>query len=83
MLKSYKTFLFDADGSFAFILHILGTLWNPKGIIPGSAEFIHYLKESGRKVLLVSNNSTKSVEKYLVKCKNLGLPLDLVCLFYV
>ncbi|KAM3188232.1 hypothetical protein ACTXT7_000730 [Hymenolepis weldensis] len=43
-------------------MQMVRTLWNPKGIIPGSVEFIHYLKESGRKVLLVSNNSTKSSE---------------------
>nr|CDS25952.1 4 nitrophenylphosphatase [Hymenolepis microstoma] len=67
MLRPYKTFLFDADG----------TLWDSKGKISGSAEFIRYLKESGRKVLLVSNNSTKSVEEYSVKCQKLGLPLEL------
>ncbi|KAM7537719.1 hypothetical protein Aperf_G00000065081 [Anoplocephala perfoliata] len=66
MLRSYKTFLFDADG----------TLWNSKGVITGAAEFITYLKQGGRKVVLVSNNSTSSVEKYVTKCKKFGLPLD-------
>ncbi|VDN98291.1 unnamed protein product [Rodentolepis nana] len=67
MLKSYKTFMFDADG----------TLWDSKGIISGAIEFIRYLKESGRNVLLVTNNSTRSVEDYLAKCKKLSLPLEL------
>ncbi|CDS43057.1 4 nitrophenylphosphatase [Echinococcus multilocularis] len=66
MLKTYKTFLFDGDG----------TLWDPAGVIDGAANFLQYLKQTGRGVLLVTNNSTKSVEKYLEKCNKLGLPLE-------
>uniref|UniRef100_A0A5K3FLV3 HAD-IIA family hydrolase n=1 Tax=Mesocestoides corti TaxID=53468 RepID=A0A5K3FLV3_MESCO len=72
MLRINKTFLFDADG----------TVWDAGGLIKGAAELLRYLKQSGRRVFLVTNNSTKSVEKYLEKCQKLGLsmsPSEIVC----
>ncbi|VDM33525.1 unnamed protein product [Hydatigera taeniaeformis] len=59
-----------------YLKPFLGTLWDPAGVLDGAADFLRYLKQTGRNVFLVTNNSTKSVEKYLEKCNKLGLPLE-------
>lgn len=77
MLRSHKTFLFDADGNtFKITINSIGTLWNSKGLIDGADRFLKYLKKTGRSVFLVTNNSTKSIEQYLQKCKRLGLDIE-------
>lgn len=58
--------MFDCDG----------TLWTPSGLIPGAADLIDYLKKSGRQCLLITNNSSKSVEKNYELCCKLGLAVD-------
>ncbi|VDN27405.1 unnamed protein product [Dibothriocephalus latus] len=66
MLQRCRTFMFDLDG----------TLWTPSGVIPGAIELVSYLKESGRQCLLITNNSSKSIDQNYEKCRKLGLPVD-------
>nr|VZI28647.1 unnamed protein product [Spirometra erinaceieuropaei] len=66
MLQRCRTFMFDCDG----------TLWTPSGLIPGAADLVGYLKKTGRQCLLITNNSSKSVERNYEVCCKLGLPVD-------
>ncbi|KRZ61913.1 Phosphoglycolate phosphatase [Trichinella nativa] len=49
-------------------------IWNGESIIEGAAEALSLLKHRhGKKVCLVTNNSTKSPLDYLNKCEKLGI----------
>ncbi|GMT35656.1 hypothetical protein PFISCL1PPCAC_26953, partial [Pristionchus fissidentatus] len=58
----YQTYLFDADG----------VLWKDNDPVPGAIRFIDELLERGKKVFIVTNNSTKTTEQYMKKVKELG-----------
>ncbi|VDL85052.1 unnamed protein product [Nippostrongylus brasiliensis] len=58
----FDTFLFDADG----------VLWTGSSAIPGAVEFVKTLTSSGKRVYIISNNSTKSLDHYMSKIKKLG-----------
>lgn len=49
-----------------------GVLWDGNSALPGSAETINALRKKGKKILYVTNNSTKTKEDYIKKCENLG-----------
>ncbi|MBE7023839.1 MAG: HAD-IIA family hydrolase [Ruminococcaceae bacterium] len=63
MLKSKKLFLLDMDG----------TLYLDNDLFDGTTEFLEYIKSSGGKYLFLTNNSSKSVNKYVEKMANLGI----------
>lgn len=63
-LAKIKCFLLDLDGTF-----YLGDR-----LLPGSLDFLEKLRETGRDVLFVTNNSSKSAEAYVRKLENLGVP---------
>ncbi|GBM81454.1 Glycerol-3-phosphate phosphatase [Araneus ventricosus] len=63
-LESFDYVLTDCDG----------VLWNENEAIPGSVETINTLKNMGKPVIYVTNNSTKSRDVYLKKCDTLGFP---------
>ncbi|KAK7491507.1 hypothetical protein BaRGS_00017336 [Batillaria attramentaria] len=76
LLKETDNFLFDCDG----------VLWDGRGVIPGSLETIIKLKELGKKVFYITNNSSRTREQYLEKCKQYGYPAtveEIVCTAYV
>ncbi|EYC07758.1 hypothetical protein Y032_0069g378 [Ancylostoma ceylanicum] len=58
----YDTFLFDADG----------VLWTGEVPIPGAIDFVTTLMKSGKRVFIISNNSTKTPEQYLAKIERVG-----------
>ncbi|VDN14258.1 unnamed protein product [Dibothriocephalus latus] len=63
-----------------------GTLWNQTTLTPGVIDFILYVKKSGRRCILLTNNSRKSNEQYYEKCRKLGLPVeksDIICVAQV
>ncbi|GBF99032.1 phosphoglycolate phosphatase [Raphidocelis subcapitata] len=66
MLRRYDTWVFDCDG----------TLWRGQALIEGVADALQLLRDLGKKVLFVTNNSTKSRKAFKVKFDQLQLPVD-------
>lgn len=65
LLAHFKFFLFDADG----------VLWLGGKTLPGAVQFIHHLLTNDKRVLIVSNNSTRTIDEYVSKFKALGFDL--------
>ena len=63
LLKSKKLFLFDMDG----------TLYLGDRLFEFTRELLDCLRRSGRKYLFLTNNSSKSVEDYILKLEKLGI----------
>ena len=59
---SFDTVLTDCDG----------VLWKGVNAIPGSPEMIHQFRQMGKRVVYVTNNSTKTRKEYVKKCEDLG-----------
>lgn len=58
-----------------------GVLWHLQKIIPGAIEAIKSLKCLGKKIIYVTNNSTKSQEDYYSQMKSAGFVLNKSDLF--
>ncbi|HDL84854.1 MAG TPA: HAD-IIA family hydrolase [Candidatus Acetothermia bacterium] len=74
-LSVCKGFVFDVDG----------VLVRGEETIPRSPEAIERLRRGGKKVIFISNNSTKSREEYIAKFTRIGIPVtadDLVLSTY-
>jgi HAD superfamily hydrolase (TIGR01457 family) len=56
-----------------YILDLDGVIWVGEKPLPEAIEAVKRLKEIGKKVLFVSNNSTKSRKDYEKRLRNLGL----------
>ena len=63
-LKRLRHFLLDLDG----------TIYLGRNAIPGSAEFILFLRDAGRPHLFFTNNSSKSAREYADKLTAMGIP---------
>lgn len=64
--EGIKTVLFDADG----------VLWEGSKAIPGSIEAFNKLISLNKRVIIVTNNSSKTLEEYREKCASLGFNVD-------
>lgn len=62
-LKNKKLFLLDMDG----------TIYLDDHLFDGTIEFLDYVKSIGGKYIFMTNNSSKSVEKYIEKLASLGI----------
>ncbi|XP_037070392.1 glycerol-3-phosphate phosphatase-like [Pollicipes pollicipes] len=62
LLESVDTFLFDCDG----------VLWHGANVIKDAEAVVNKLQQLGKKVFLVTNNSTKTQNEYVSKCAKLG-----------
>lgn len=62
-LKKIKLFLLDMDG----------TIYLDNDLFDGVKEFLAHIKKIGGRYLFLTNNSSKSVEKYVEKLKTLGI----------
>lgn len=62
-VDKFDTFLFDCDG----------VIWQGKHLIPGVRLVLENLKRLGKRILFVTNNSTKSRASYLEKFTSLGI----------
>ena len=62
-LKQKKLFLLDMDG----------TIYIDTQLFDGTIEFLEYVKEIGGRYMFVTNNSSKSVDKYIEKLASLGI----------
>ncbi len=66
-ILKYKGFIIDMDG----------VVYREKEVIEGSREAIKRLKELGKKIVFISNNSTRSREEYMEKLRDLNLPIEI------
>lgn len=62
LLDSVDSILFDCDG----------VIWRGDQAIPGAPQVINLLKEHGKKVFFVTNNSTKTRKMYADKMSTMG-----------
>lgn len=62
VLDSVDTVLFDCDG----------VIWRGDQVISGAADVINRLKEAGKRVFFVTNNSTKTRTMYAEKMAKMG-----------
>ena len=62
-LKQKKLFLLDMDG----------TIYIDTELFDGTIDFLNYVKEIGGRYMFVTNNSSKSVDKYIEKLASLGI----------
>merc|ERR1719160_1746832 len=63
MLDKADVFIFDCDG----------VIWKGDSLIDGVPAILAMLREAGKRIFFVTNNSTKSRKGYLGKFKGLGL----------
>lgn len=60
---SFESFLFDADG----------VIWRETLLLPGAQIIIQQLIDAGKRVLIVTNNSTRDADEHATKCQKMGL----------
>ncbi|KAL7785524.1 HAD-like domain-containing protein [Trichoderma ceciliae] len=70
-IDKFDTFLFDCDG----------VLWNGDHVYEGVSETITLLKSKGKRVVFVTNNSTKSRQDYVKKLSKLNIPCEVEDVF--
>ena len=63
MLKEKKLFLLDMDG----------TIYLDNELFDGTLDFLDYVKSIGGRYIFLTNNSSKSVNKYIDKLSGLGI----------
>lgn len=66
LLNSVDAFLFDCDG----------VIWKGDKLIDGVPQTLDMLRSLGKKLVFVTNNSTKSRRKYAEKFHSLGIPVN-------
>ncbi|HIZ65481.1 MAG TPA: HAD-IIA family hydrolase [Candidatus Blautia pullicola] len=66
MLKDKKLFLLDIDG----------TVCKGQQLIGGTREFLRDVKESGGQFVFITNNTTKSIDDYILAFQKLGISGD-------
>jgi len=62
----FETFLFDGDG----------VLYKEEEAIFGAVETLNFLKEHGKKIFILTNNSTKTRTEFRNKLKKLGINIS-------
>ena len=65
-LNSVKCFVFDLDG----------TIYLSQKLIDGIKEKLDFLREKGKKIVYLTNNSTYSIKSYNATLKSLGILTD-------
>ncbi|KAK7246028.1 hypothetical protein RIF29_40885 [Crotalaria pallida] len=66
LFDSVEAFLFDCDG----------VIWKGDELIDGVSETLHMLRSKGKKLVFVTNNSSKSRPQYALKFQSLGIPVS-------
>lgn len=62
-IKNKKLFLLDMDG----------TIYLDNDLFDGTLDFLNYVKKIGGRYIFLTNNSSKSVDKYIEKLAGLGI----------
>lgn len=65
-LKDIRLFLLDMDG----------TIYLDNDLFDGTLEFLDYVKSIGGRCMFLTNNSSKSVDKYIDKLASLGIKAE-------
>ena len=63
ILKQKRLFLLDMDG----------TIYLDNDLFDGTLDFLEYVRSIGGKYMFLTNNSSKSVDKYIEKLAKLGI----------
>ncbi|KAL2941472.1 Phosphoglycolate phosphatase 1B chloroplastic [Bienertia sinuspersici] len=66
LIDSVETFIFDCDG----------VIWKGDSLIDGVPETLDMLRSKGKRLVFVTNNSTKSRKQYGKKFESLGLSVN-------
>ena len=66
IIKDLKLYLFDMDG----------TLYLGNQLFDFTKELLLEIKKSGGRYMFMTNNSSKSVNDYILKLKNLGIDAE-------
>jgi HAD superfamily hydrolase (TIGR01450 family) len=61
-LRSIRCFVLDMDGTF----------YRGKQLLPGSLDFFNAVRASGRRILFLTNNSSRDGEYYVDKLRDMG-----------
>lgn len=56
-----------------FLLDMDGTIYLDDDLFDGTLDFLRYVKEIGGRYMFLTNNSSKSVEKYIAKLAKMGI----------
>ncbi|KAL2022322.1 hypothetical protein VTK56DRAFT_5720 [Thermocarpiscus australiensis] len=65
----------------AFLLDCDGVIWSGDDVFEGVVGTLEFLRSRGKKIVFVTNNSTKSRQDYLKKFSSLGIPSDVEEIF--
>ena len=65
-LKKLKLYLLDMDG----------TIYLDDNLFDGTIDFLEYIKSIGGRYIFLTNNSSKSVSKYVEKVNRMGIAAD-------
>eukprot|EP00775_Hariotina_reticulata_P009141 gene9141-9309_t len=66
LLQEVDTIIFDCDG----------VLWRGNEVIPCAVEALQVMRDAGKRLFFVTNNSSKSRAQYLSKFNSLGIDAD-------
>ncbi|CAN0890886.1 Phosphoglycolate phosphatase 2 [Linum grandiflorum] len=66
LVDSVEAFLFDCDG----------VIWKGEKLIDGVSQTLDLLRSKGKKLVFVTNNSTKSRRQYAAKFHSLGISVS-------
>lgn len=64
----------DLENIKAIFLDLDGTIYMGDNLIKGAIDFLNRIEERGIKRFFLSNNSSKSVDQYLLKLEKMGIP---------
>lgn len=66
ILKNKKLYIFDMDG----------TVYMEDSVFPFAVDFIHKLRNSGRRILFFTNNASKNISVYFDKLNKMGFDVS-------
>lgn len=81
-INSFDIVLCDCDGKFIFVLLkkyigvISGVLYILNQAVPGAAEAIKKLRQLGKEIRFISNNSTMSLDIFVKKLNQFGFSVS-------
>ncbi len=65
--------MIDYSNKRLFLLDMDGTIYLDEDLFDGTIDFLNYVKEIGGRYIFMTNNSSKSVDKYIEKLARMGI----------